>query len=194
MPNAQPYGILVGPGKLYVAAVGTAFPDVDADPGVEWTDLGDTDGGVTVTLEQTIDQHRTDQSTGPKKATRSEENLYIETNLAEATLENLAYALTESVVDTPPGTGQIGTRELQLYRGKAVNEYAFLFRAYSPYGNYPGQYQLPRGYFDGEIGLAYVKDTKVLIPVRFVALEDPNAATEAERFGSVIVQDAEATG
>lgn len=194
MPNAQPYAILVGAGKLYRAPVGTDFPDVDATPSGEWIEMGDTDGGVTVTLEQTIAQHRTDQSTGPRKATRSEENLIIETGLAEATLENLSALLTEEVVDTPPGASTIGTREVNLYRGFELKEYALLFRGQSPYGDYPGQYEVPRGYFDGPTAPPYTKDAKTLLGMRFVALEDPNASSDAERFGRLIVQDEEPTG
>lgn len=194
MSNVQPYSILVGVGQLYRAAVGEPFPNVDAVPGANWTNMGNTDGGVTVTLEQTLAQHRVDQSTGPKKVTRSEENLIIETNLAQATLENLASLLTEAVVDTPPGTTTIGTREVNLYRGFTVQEFTLLFRGISPYGPWPAQFQVPRGYFDGAVAIGHTKDAKQLFAARFVALEDPDAASAVERFGKLKVQDAVATG
>ncbi|RMD61373.1 hypothetical protein D6833_08350 [Candidatus Parcubacteria bacterium] len=187
------YEILTGVGTLYVAPAGEAKPGLDSTPAGNWTLLGETDDGVTITVGQEIEELRTDQRTGPVKAVRTEESVVIETNLAQATLENLAQALGGmTVTDNPPGTGQIGTREMGLYRGVAVREFALLFRGNSPYGDYPAQYYLPRGYFGGEVEMEYTKDGKVLIPCQFVALEDLSAASESARFGVYEAQDAAA--
>ncbi len=194
MGNSQPYEILTGVGTLYVAAVSTTFPALTAIPNASWTDLGETEGGVTVTLSQTTVRLRTDQHTGPVKAIRTEEDLLIETQLAESTLENMAKLHGMAVTDTPAAAGVIGTRALATHRGFTLDEYAFLFRgaSQSAYGDYPAQYEVPRGYFDGPIALAHKKDDKVVIPVQFVALEDPNAGSEDDRFGRLIMQDAAA--
>lgn len=186
------YEILTGAGRIYVAAVGTAFPTVDATPGAGWTDLGETDGGVKASLKQKIEKHRTDQRTGAVKATRSEEDMTIETKLAQATLENLAKILGGTVTDTPPGAGTIGTRSIVLYRGETVSEFAVLLRGKSPYGAWSAQYQVPRAYFDGDVEEDKVKDKKVLYVVKLEALEDLNAASVSERFGKLVTQDAAA--
>ncbi len=180
--------ILVGSGKIYLAAVGTAFPAVNAAPGALWTDLGEFDGGVTKTYSQTLDQHRVDSETGVVKATRSEEDVVFAVSLAEATLENLAKILDDQTVASavgPPAIKEIGT-----YRGAKVQEYAVLFRGESPYmADGPAQYQLPRGYVSGSsIGMAYVKDSKTLIPIEISALVDPLAATNAVKFGKLVAQ------
>lgn len=192
--NTQPYEILTGVGTLYKAPVGTAFPALTATPAAPWVSLGETDGGVKITPDQTIQAIRSDQRTGSVKAIRTEEDLTVETNLKHATLENIGILLGNSVTDTPPGAGTIGTREVALHRGSEVTEYALLFRGsyQSAYGNYPAQYELPRGYFDGPTGQEYKKDGEVLLPVQFVALEDYNAAQEADRFGRLVMQDAAA--
>ncbi len=192
--NNQPYEILTGVGTLYRAAVGTAFPSLTAQPGAAWTNLGETDGGVKITPEQETKTFTSDQRTGPVKAVRVGESLTVETNLKHATLENIGLLLGASVTDTPPGAGTIGTRELPLHRGSTVNEYAFLFRhPYgSPYGNFPAQYELPRGFFDGPAGQEYKKDGEVLLPVKFTVLEDTTAGAEADRFGRLVAQDAAA--
>ena len=185
--------ILVGVGDLYIAPVGTVFPDLTAAPGAPWRYQGETDDGVKVTKTRSIEEHSVDQRTGPVKATVTEEGLTVEVNLAILTLENLADVLGVVVTDTPAGVGVIGTREVPLYTGAAVVEFAILFRGSSPYGAaYPAQYQLPRGYFSDDLGLEYKKDGKTLIPVKFMALEDLNAASPAERFGKLIAQDADA--
>lgn len=189
----EPYEILTGVGDLYVADVGTAFPDVDDTPGASWRLMGPTQDGVTVTLDQKIEEHRVDQETGPVKASRSEESLTVETQLAESTLENLADVLGATVEDTPAGTGVAGTREIPMYRGGAVATKALLFKGQSAYGDFPAQFEVPYGYFGGATELKDTKDGNRSIGVEFHALVDPNAATDDEKFGRLVMQDAAAT-
>jgi hypothetical protein len=188
------YEILTGVGTLYVAPVGTAFPLVDATPGAAWTNLGETNGGVKVSYEEKITEIRTDQRTGPVKPIRTEEGMTVETKLAQATLENLAKVQGQTATTTAAGVGTPGTHSVPLYKGKTVQEYAFLFKTEgSPYGAYPAQFQLPRGYFDSAGAIEFKKDGNAEIPVKFVALEDLNAATSADRFGKIFAQHALAT-
>lgn len=193
--NTQPYEILTGVGALYRALVGTSFPALTAQPGAGWTSLGETDGGVKVTPEQEIKTFTSDQRTGFVKAIRSSESLTVETNLKHATLENIGLLLGNSVTDTAPGAGTIGTRQVALHRGSTISEYALLFRGnyQSAYGDFPAQYELPRGFFDGPVGQEYKKDGEVLLPVKFMALEDTTANAEADRFGRLVMMDASAT-
>jgi hypothetical protein len=80
---------------------------------------------------------------------------------------------------------------VKLHNGATVTQYALLFRGYSPYGAaFVGQFYVPYGYMDDDIEMEFVKDGETLIPVKFEALEDPNAATEADRFGQVDYQTA----
>lgn len=187
------YSLLTGVGRLYIAPVGTAFPALTASPSGSWRELGDTQDGVDVNSDDKVELVRTDQRTGPVKATRTDETIVIKTKLAEATLENLADALGGTVTDTAPGVGTIGTREISLHRGATVAEFAFLFRGTSPYGNFPAQYELPRAYCDEVGALKYEKGKNMSIPVTFKALEDLDAASEEDRYGRLIAQDAAAT-
>lgn len=188
------YEILSGAGMLYVAPATEAAPTVDATPSGNWEEMGETEGGVKVISSQEIKKQFTDQRTGPVKAIRHEESLVIETNLAQGTLENLAQAMGgQTVTDTAPGASTIGIREMGMTRGAEVSEYSLLFRADSPYGDYPAQLYIPRGIFAGEQSLEFKKDDQVYIPVSFEALEDLSAATEDVRFGTYTAQDAAAT-
>jgi hypothetical protein len=188
------YTILAGVGTLYIGAANLAAPaTVATTPGAGWTTLGETDGGVKITKTQSIEAFTSDQRTGKVKAVRTEEGITVETNLVEATLENLASVINGTVTDTAAGVGTIGTRALKLHAGATVTEYALLFRGKSPYGNFPGQFYIPRGYMDDDVETEFVKDGMTLIPVKFEALEDLNASTEADRFGVVTYQDAVAT-
>jgi hypothetical protein len=190
---SEPYEVLVGVGTLYIAAAGTAAPAVNATPSASWTNVGETDGGVKVIKTQNIEKFTTDQRTGNNKAVRTEEGVSIETNLSKITLENLASVIGGTLTDTAPGSGTIGIRTLPLRRGATVDEFAVLYRGDSPYGAYPGQYYVPRGYFTDDIEMEFVKDGKTLIPVKFEALEYDSASSESERFGKVTYQDAAAT-
>ena len=189
--------VLVGPGKLYVADFSStlAFPNVETAPPGTWVELGEIDGGVTITPSQTIDLHRVDSETGPVKATRSEEDVVISASLAEMTLEHLKEVFnSNSLIATAAASGVPGTKAIGLYRGLVVTERALLFRTkQSPYGNYVTQYEVPRGVFIGEAGMAWTKDEKTMIPVEFTALVDPNASSDNEKFGRVVMQDAAST-
>lgn len=190
--SVQPYEILTGVGKLYIAPTGTAFPAVNETPGASWRDLGDTQDGVKVKLGEKINEVTVDQETAPIKATRSEESLIIETSLAEATLENLADVLGQTVTDTPAASGTIGTRKVRLYRGQTVKTFAFLFRGTSAYGDYPSQYELPYGYVSGEVEMENTKEGNQKIKVEFHNLLNPNAASDEDKFGHLVMQDAAA--
>ena len=187
------YEILTGPAKIYYAETGTAMPAVDQDPGVDWTSLGETDGGVRIAFNQTVQEHRVDQRTGPVKAVRSEEEIVITTNLVVATLENLSPLLENEVDETAAGPSTAGYKELGLYRGVYVQELAFVIRGKSAYGDYSAQYELPRGYIAGNMEMAYTRDDKTVYPVEIHILEDLSASDESQRFGVYKMMTAEAT-
>lgn len=187
--NSKPYEILNGVGDLYIATLGTTYPAVDAVPGASWRHMGFTQDGLSIKLAQKIEKTFVDQETGAVKASRSEESMTVETNLAETTLENLADHLGGTVTDTAPGSGTIGTREVGSYRGGSVKTFAVLFRGKSAYGDYPAQTQIPVCYIDGDLELKYAKGKNPVIKVAFEALVDPDATADAFKFGKTIMQD-----
>lgn len=193
MTLTSAYEILSGAGTLYVAPSVEAAPDVDAVPAGNWSTMGETDGGVKLISSEETQKLFSDQRTGPVKVIRKEESLIVETNLIQGTLENLAQAMGgQTVTDTPPGSGTIGIREMGMTRGADVSEFSLLFRADSPYGDFPAQLYIPRGVFLGEQALEYKKDGEAVIKVSFEALEYFSASSEAERFGIFTAQDAAA--
>jgi len=192
MENAVPYEVLTWVGDFYIAVVGTAFPAVNATPSASWRHLGYTQDGVTVKHGQKIEKINVDQETGAVKATRTEESLSHETSLLETTLENLADYLGGTVTDTPAGVGTIGTRSIGLYAGPMVKNFAVLFRGVSAYGNFAAQYQIPVCFFDGDAELKYEKGKAVATKITLEALVDPNAVSDSEKFGKLVMQDAAA--
>jgi len=196
-----PYEIIMSPFEVWVAPVGESFPDVDETPAGNWAKLGTngklnySEDGVTVTHEQTISAHRTLGSTGPLKAARTEENLLISLTLEDLTMEQYAKVLNNvSVTDVPPGSGTPGHRDITLRQGGSVASFALLIKGPSPYGDsWAMQYQVPRAIQNGNPAPVFNKGDAAGLEVEFMALEDPNASTEAERFGKLVAQDADAT-
>lgn len=190
--NTQPYEILTGVGDLYIAPLGTTMPAVDAVPGAAFRHLGYTQDGVTVKKTNKIEPLKVDQETGPVKATRTEEVMTIETSLAEMTEENLADYTGNNVTMTPPASGVAGIKTIGLYSGADVKESCFLFRGKSAYGDYPSQFWIPRGYIDGDAELKFTKNGNPAIKIAITALVDPDAVSDAEKFGKLVMQNAEA--
>ena len=201
MANAIPYEVVAQPFTLYVAAVGTAFPEIDETPGVSWTkvgtsgDLNYTEDGVTVTHSQSVEMWRALGSTGPRKAFRTEEELHIALTLADISFEQYALALNYNSVSTDaPGAGTAGFKTLGLSRGLDVPQRALLVKgAGGPYGaSYPVQYEVPVAVQVGEPEVVFVKGEPAGLALEFAALEDPDASDETERFGRLIAQNADA--
>lgn len=175
--NVQPYEIVAGPAKVYVAAVGTPFPAIDSVYGVDvdfgtatWKSLGHTDGGVQASHAQTIVPLRTDQVTAPVKMVRSEEDLEITFSLAELKIQNYATVLNQAIAGA---TVDGNSKKINLYRGgSGVETFALLVRGdqLSPEGPYNLQYEVPNAYQGGAPQTAYTKDAKALLACAFMAI------------------------
>lgn len=186
----SPFEIIAGPADVYIAATGETFPDVDVDPAGGWLSLGETEGGVKVTHNQSIEMLYTDQNTGPRKAIRSQEGLSIEFSLAELTLETYAKAMNDATVTNASGDSFAGTtRSMALYQHVDVAEFTLLVRGPSPYMDAFMDYRVPVVIQMGEPTLSFVKNDKAVFAVKFMALVDPDASTTEDRFGALVAQD-----
>jgi hypothetical protein len=197
--NSAPFEIIAAPFTLYVAAVATAFPDVDEAPGASWTKVGTSgadnysEDGVTVQMAQTLETFRALGSTGARKAFRTEEELRISMTLMDLTLEQVKYALNENAITTTAaGSGTPGTKKIGLSRGTEVTRCALLVRGVSPYGDMAAQFEVPIAVVDGEPELVLVKGEPVGVALEFMALEDVSASSVEERFGRFVAQTAAA--
>lgn len=191
MTNVAPFNQLIGALKVYVAAVGAAVPDVDEVPGVGWTLLGPTDGGQQLAHMGALTYFRDDDHQGPVKSVRPEEDVRVNMTIVGLTLENYARVLSDAAnVDTAAGPPAIKT--MPLKRGATPTQYAMLLRgsAMSPYGNFPGQYVIPKGVFDGEPEPAFTKDSRAALAVEFRALEDDTQVDTDKSLGYLVVQTA----
>jgi hypothetical protein len=198
--SQAPYEIVAAPFTLWVAPTGTAFPDISQTPGVSWTkvgtsgDLNYSEDGVTVSHPQTVEKFRALGSAGPRKAFRTEEELVISMTLHDLTLEQYALAMNYNTVTTvAAGSGTAGVKKLGLSRGLDVPQRALLVKGAdaSSYGTgWGSQYEVPIAVQTGEPEVVYVKGEPAGLMLQFEALENPAAATPAERFGRLVTQNA----
>lgn len=199
--NNVPFEIIAQPYTLYLGAAGDVFPTLDEDPGVGWLKVGSsgdrnyTEDGVTVAHDQSEEFFRSLGSTGPMKAFRTEEDLKVSLMVADLTLEQYAIALNDNAVTTvAPGAGTVGYKKIGLSRGADVTQYALLVRGLtaSAYGNRMAQYEIPYCVQSGAQELTFQKGTPAALALEFTALEDPDAASEDERFGRLVMENADA--
>lgn len=190
-PNVAPFSQLIGALKVYLAPVGTAVPDVDDAPSGSWTAFGTTDGGQQIAHMGALTYFRDDDHQGPVKAVRPEEDVRISMTLVALTLENYARVLN-SAASVNTTAGPPATKDMPLKRGAGPTQYAMLLRgtALSPYGNFPGQYVVPKGVFDGEPEPAFTKDGRAALAVEFRALEDDTQVDPDNSMGYLVVQTA----
>lgn len=90
--------VLMGPGNVYYASYGTAFPadsaaTIAGGPPALFTDLGGTHGGVTMMLDQTMQDLDVDQVPDPIGSRMTARKAQLQMELAEVTLGNLSVAL-----------------------------------------------------------------------------------------------------
>lgn len=90
--------ILMGPGSLYYAPFGTTYPadsaaTVAAGAPSGFTDVGGTRGGLTLMVDQTIQDLTVDQIPDPVGGQMTGRKVQLQTELAETTLANLGLIL-----------------------------------------------------------------------------------------------------
>lgn len=199
--TSKPFEIIVAPFVIFWAPTGTSFPDLNDAPPSPWVKVGTSgdrnysEDGVVVVHGQTIEQFRTLGSTGPVKVNRTEESLIVRFTLLDLLLEQYRLALNNnSVTTTAAASGVAGVKDVDLWRGLDVTMLALLARGeVSPEGNtWKSQYQIPWCFQSAEPEPTFQKGAMAGLALEFTAVEDPDAASAAVRFGKLVVQNADA--
>src|SRR5436190_2185016 len=94
--------LVQGPATVYIGAFQAAEPaSASATPAsAVWTDLGGTTDGATVSINQTYKELEVDQVIDIPGRRLTQRDMTVKTNLAEPTLQNLAYALNDGTYAT----------------------------------------------------------------------------------------------
>ena len=179
--------ILVGPGELYLAPVGTTPPDEDDDILVwtGWTNMGYSDGGIELEYTPEIADHFVDQETGPVKSTLTSEQFLVRAPLAEVTLGNLNKAISASTFSTVPAAAGVTGKDILTVGTGPLTEWALGFEADSPESQADGTQGwrlliVWRVLSVAAIGQAYQKAEKTLFNSEFRAQVD-SSKSKGER-------------
>lgn len=189
--NLTPFNQLAGITlTMYIhATAGTAEPAATADPTSSgFVEVGNTDGGQTLTFGGAKTKFYDDQHQGPVKTARPQEDPMIETTIVGLTLENWARVIHSASLITS-AAGPPAVKRMPLKRGRTGVRYTVLFKSSiaSPYGNFPLQVYLPIAEFDGEPAPAFAKDGRPGLAIQAFPLEDDSQA-DGDELGWVTAQ------
>ena len=186
-----PFEIIGAPFTVWLAPLGTAFPLINAAPGVTWNKIG-TNGtrnyseeGVKVMHAQSMQMARPAGATGPVKAFLDSEDFKVSLTLWDMTLEQYALALNgNTVTTTAAGVATAGFKKVGLSRKIAIKEYAMLVRGPSAYDEaFNAQFEVPRVVHTSSPETVFRKGVPAAVACEFSALEDLTANDEELRFG-----------
>lgn len=195
----SPDEIITGPYTVWIAPVGTAFPEPGVEPGSAWTRLGTNgarsyaDGGVSVQHLRRFDQAQPAGSPAPTMAWIAGEQARISLELMDLTLEQYAHALGGNAVTRrpgPDGAGSLLSIGLSL-RPRGQSAMALLVRGQSPYDEArEAQYEVARCIEVGSPRPVFRRGRPATLALEFTALVDPAAKNAEERFGRLVADEA----
>lgn len=184
-----PFEIVAGPIQAWIAPLGTAFPDVEEAPAVEWLLLGANgdkniaESGMTIRNSAEVNLVHALGTSMAVKAFRGNEAKEVEFDLMDWRLETISYAMggpataASNVTDTPAGAGTAGYRSLSLLHNFVIPTVAMLVRTgINPYGDdFNSQFEYPKVVIPGDgVEFVFTKSDPVLTHIRAIALYDAN--------------------
>lgn len=160
--------LIQGPATLYKGAYGATEPADTAvnttPPASSWTDLGGTQDGAKLAVDQTYSELEVDQITLRVGSRLTKQDFTIETSLAEATLENLSLSLNGGTAAS--GAGYKSFEPNVASSATQPNYFAIILDGYAP-NQYTRRVIGRRMLNTDSTELAYTKDKQTLIPVKF---------------------------
>jgi hypothetical protein len=172
--------------RMWLAPVGTAFPDPDAEPNGSWSLIGQsgerdyTEDGIKVRHPKTIERWRGLGSPHTRKMFITQAGTIVEVSVADLRLEMYRLVLNGNAV-----ASDAGVSSLDLKVGHTVAEYALMARGASPYAaNLARQYNLNKVAVVSEPEVTSVKAAPGVLLLTFEAMED-----SAGEVGELLAED-----
>lgn len=151
--------LIQGPATIYVGDFGATEPaTISTAPGVGWTDVGGTKGGLELNISSEYSQLTVDQIVDIIESRRTGREITAKTSLAEATLDNLARA----IANTAPAANV-----LSLDDGLAAFKppyKAILIDGVAP-GGFRRRIIIRKTLPTDAVGMSYKKDDQTVLPV-----------------------------
>lgn len=153
--------LIQGPATIYHAAFGATEPaDLSTAFGVGWTDLGGTKDGVELQVNKEYSVLSVDQIVDEVARRVTNRAVAVKTQLAEATLENLARSINE----TQPTSGSFeADNDLDAF---APDYSAIGIDGIAP-GGFLRRIIVRKTLATDAVGTSYKKDGMTLVPVTF---------------------------
>lgn len=160
--------LIQGPATLYKGNFGATEPAdsaVNTVPAASaWTDLGGTQDGVKLGVDQTYSELEVDQITLRVGSRLTKQDFTIETSLAEPTLENLSLVLNGGT--SASGSGWKSFDPNVTSSATQPNYFAVILDGYAP-EQYRRRVIARKMLNTDSAELAYTKDKQTLIPAKF---------------------------
>lgn len=199
--NSVPTEVISAPFSAYWAVLGAAWPAINAVPNpAVWTPFGTsgnlniTDAGITIAHPQETREWRSLGDIGTRKVFRISESQTFRFVLADMTLEQYRHVINSNPITTvPAGSGTAGYKKIGLSRGAFVSQIALLVRGVSAYmvDGY-AQYEAPVAFNTGSPEVVFANSGEPAgLAFEFKSAVDPNASSEDERYGRLIVMTAQ---
>ncbi len=182
-----PYAQLVGPCKVYLAPYGTTEPTVTSAPSGSWVELGATTGDQTESKDASATLFYDNDHQGAVKGVTPQEDVKVMFTLANLTHNHFARILSSIANITTAASPNVS--RVPLKSGYTQTEYALVVRGDgdSPFGNYPAQWYIPRGFFEKALSLTRGKTARAELECTFLVLED-DAQSDGNRLGWTTAQ------
>lgn len=170
---ASSLDLVMGPATLYIAAFGATEPadaDINTNPAASaWTDLGATNGGVEIAINQDYKELEADQFVDVPGARLTKRELTVKTSLAAPTLRNLMYALNDGTLGAS-GSGYSGTYEPEFASSATQPTYrALLVDGYAPGGEFRRRLIVRKCLSTDNVKTSYSKDGQTEFEVTWSA-------------------------
>ena len=164
--------LTLGPGELFRGEFGATEPtdtEINLDmsaitEAASWEDMGGTQGGITLELNQEYTELEVDQVVDIPGRRLTKREFKINSNLAEPTLEN--YQLASNGGEITSGTGYRTYEPSMDDSGDTPVYAALVFDGYGP--NSLKRRVIARRVLNvASVGQEYMKDSQTLFPVEF---------------------------
>lgn len=173
-----PHEVVAAPLTIYLAPVGTAFPDIDAVPAGAWEvlgaegDLNYSDSGVTAAHAEEVSDFTPAGSTMPTKRFRVGEAIMISLELVDVGPTAYAKVMNDAgVTQVAQGVGVPGESSFSLFRGDQVNSFAVLGRGMSGVDNdLAAQYEFSKAFVSVNGDVVWNKGVPAFLPVEILAV------------------------
>lgn len=165
--------LAAGPGELYVAPFGTTEPastnaGLTGAPDVAWTNVGFTQGGMTMTVNQTYMAFEVDQIVETPERRVTSQELSFQTNLAEVTLANLVIALNSGTTVTGTSGAPDTFEPAAVTSADSPNYKAIIFDGIGN-GGYRRRVIIRKVLSTENVEVSQAKDSMTTFPVTFTS-------------------------